>query len=175
MMDNEKNVSPISETNNSSRPYKSLDGLFFGSYNHSVDGKGRIIIPSNFRALLGEEFVVAPALNFDGIAIYTNDYFLDIINELSVQDSNNEAAQRFISNMMAFSYTKQQSDSQGRLLIPSKLRSKFLLDEKEVESVGEIKYIRIRALSRAEEAADEFLKDKDIWLKQYFETKVSIK
>ena len=32
--------------------------MFMGEYNHTIDTKGRLIIPSKFREELGEEFVV---------------------------------------------------------------------------------------------------------------------
>ena len=32
--------------------------MFMGEYNHTIDAKGRLIIPSRFRELLGEEFVL---------------------------------------------------------------------------------------------------------------------
>ena len=36
---------------------------FMGEYNHSIDAKGRIIVPSKFRELLGERFVVTKGLD----------------------------------------------------------------------------------------------------------------
>ena len=32
--------------------------MFMGEYNHTVDPKGRLIVPSKFREQLGSEFVV---------------------------------------------------------------------------------------------------------------------
>ncbi len=32
--------------------------MFMGEYNHTVDAKGRLIVPAKFREALGEEFVV---------------------------------------------------------------------------------------------------------------------
>ena len=37
--------------------------MFTGEYNHSIDAKGRVIIPSKFREQLGEEFVVTKGLD----------------------------------------------------------------------------------------------------------------
>ena len=31
--------------------------MFMGEYNHSVDAKGRLIVPSKFREQLGNEFL----------------------------------------------------------------------------------------------------------------------
>ena len=46
--------------------------MFMGEYNHTIDAKGRLIIPSRFRELLGEEFVLTRGL--DGcLSIYPMD------------------------------------------------------------------------------------------------------
>ena len=37
--------------------------MFMGEYSHSIDAKGRLIIPSKFREGLGEEFVVTKGLD----------------------------------------------------------------------------------------------------------------
>ena len=37
--------------------------MFMGEYNHSVDAKGRMIVPSKFREQLGNEFVVTKGLD----------------------------------------------------------------------------------------------------------------
>ena len=45
--------------------------MFMGEYNHTIDTKGRLIVPSKFREALGDEFVVTKGL--DGcLFVYDN-------------------------------------------------------------------------------------------------------
>ena len=37
--------------------------MFMGEYNHTIDAKGRLIIPSKFREALGSEFVLTKGLD----------------------------------------------------------------------------------------------------------------
>ena len=47
--------------------------MFMGEYSHTIDAKGRLIIPSKFREQLGEEFVLTKGL--DGcLSIYFFQY-----------------------------------------------------------------------------------------------------
>ena len=39
-----------------------MDAMFMGEYNHSIDAKGRMIVPAKFREQLGNEFVVTKGL-----------------------------------------------------------------------------------------------------------------
>ena len=46
--------------------------MFMSEYNHTIDTKGRLIIPAKFREKLGEEFVVSKGM--DGcLFVYAND------------------------------------------------------------------------------------------------------
>ena len=46
--------------------------MFMGEYNHTVDPKGRLIVPAKFREQLGDEFVVTKGL--DGcLFVYTSE------------------------------------------------------------------------------------------------------
>ena len=42
---------------------KKVNSLLTGEYNHSIEPKGRLIIPSKFREILGEDFVITKGLD----------------------------------------------------------------------------------------------------------------
>ena len=49
--------------------------MFMGEYNHTVDAKGRVIVPSRFREQLGDELVVTKGL--DGcLFVYETTWFM---------------------------------------------------------------------------------------------------
>ena len=57
--------------------------MFMGEYNHTVDAKGRLIVPSKFREQLGDEFVVTKGL--DGcLFVYENSVELDRLIEIYI-------------------------------------------------------------------------------------------
>ena len=39
--------------------------MFMGEYNHSIDAKGRMIVPAKFREQLGNEFVAVSYTHLD--------------------------------------------------------------------------------------------------------------
>ena len=46
--------------------------MFMGEYNHTIDAKGRLIVPAKFREILGDNFIVTKGL--DGcLFVYPND------------------------------------------------------------------------------------------------------
>ena len=52
--------------------------MFMGEYSHTVDAKGRLIIPSKFREELGENFVVTRGM--DG-CLFIYFYFHGLLSE----------------------------------------------------------------------------------------------
>jgi MraZ protein len=91
---------------------------FQGEFDHSVDDKGRVIIPTRFRSSLGERFYMTKGL--DGcIFVYTEAAYKDLSETLSRQrqlDEHTMRLQRF------FTSTEVSADTQGRVAIPIKLR-----------------------------------------------------
>ncbi len=117
-----------------------------GEYDHSIDTKGRIIVPAKFRESLGEEFVVTQGL--DGcLFVYPNSEWDNFVTELKNLPGNKEARQ--LQRYFMAGAANLDVDKQGRILIPSKLREAAGL-EKDVVFVGVLSKIEIWSKERWE-------------------------
>ena len=106
--------------------------MFMGEYNHTIDAKGRLIIPSRFRELLGEEFVLTRGL--DGcLSIYPMDEWAAFEEKLRALPLTNKDARTF-SRFFVAGATTCQLDKQGRILVPQTLRQFAGLNRIEVWS-----------------------------------------
>ncbi len=113
--------------------------MFMGEYNHSIDVKGRIIVPAKFREDLGEEFVVT--LGLDGcLFLYPDSEWREFVEQLKHLPGNRQARQ--LQRYFLAGATTCEIDKQGRILIPAKLREHAKL-EKEVVFVGVLGKIEI--------------------------------
>jgi MraZ protein len=114
--------------------------MFKGEYNHTIDTKGRVIIPAKFRDKLGEAFVITKGL--DGCLYgYANEdwqVFEDKLSSLSITNKDSRQFTRFFLAGAA----DCEVDKQGRILIPSVLRE-FAGLEKDVVLVGVSRRIEI--------------------------------
>lgn len=114
--------------------------MFMGEYNHTIDTKGRLIIPAKFREALGEEFVLTKGL--DGcLSIYPmNEWetFEEKLKSLPLTNKNARAFSRFFVAGAA----SCELDKQGRILVPGTLREFAGLD-KDVVLTGNITRIEI--------------------------------
>ncbi|MDF2800119.1 MAG: MraZ protein [Anaerocolumna sp.] len=113
--------------------------MFMGEYNHTIDNKGRIILPSKFRETLGDDFVVTQGL--DGcLFVYPNDEWLNFVAQLKNLPGSKDARQ--LQRYFMAGAASCEVDKQGRFLIPSKLREQAAL-EKEIVFVGVLSKIEI--------------------------------
>ena len=101
-----------------------------GTYEHSIDAKGRLFIPSKLRMELGESFYLAMGVDAC-LAIYpqsTWDRFTEKFASLPMSQS--KAMRPLFTNA-----ARCELDSQGRIVIPQKLRKYAGLD-KDVVIIG---------------------------------------
>lgn len=116
---------------------------FFGSYDHSIDAKGRIIIPTAYREALGESFTVTVDSDDTAIAIYTDAGFMDMMGELYALNRRKMAVKKQLDHISKYSFPGLQADNQGRVVLPQKLRQYILGDARDVEISGALDHIRI--------------------------------
>lgn len=94
------------------------DDMFMGEYNHIIDDKGRIIIPSKLRTELGESFVITRGLD-NCLAIYTSEGWTNIIEQYKQLPNIGET--RSFLRFIISGATTLEFDKQGRINIPSSL------------------------------------------------------
>ena len=116
---------------------------FTGSYPHSIDAKGRMIIPAAFRDALGSRFVVALSPDFQTVALYPVNAWINRRNELIAYTKMIPRLQDMQDMFTKYSYTDCEADAQGRLLLPQRIRSLRLGDARDVEVNGAYDHIRI--------------------------------
>lgn len=143
------------ETPPPSAPVKRAD-RFVGTYEHSIDAKGRMIVPIAFRELLGTGFVIGPTMDFHAIALYPVDIWEKQTDELMRMGEIVPTTQRLLNAFAKFSYDGCEIDAQGRILLPAKLRAKMLGDARDLVVSGALNHIRVVTQAQAEREEAEF-------------------
>ncbi len=116
-----------------------------GEYNHTIDPKGRVIVPSKFRDALGEEFVVTKGL--DGcLFVYDNKEWSAFEEKLKGLPVTNKDARSFVRFFLAGA-TTVEVDKQGRILLPGVLRE-FAALTKDVVLIGVASRVEIWSKER---------------------------
>lgn len=124
--------------------------MFMGEYNHTIDAKGRVIVPSKFRETLGEEFVVTKGL--DGcLFVYDNNEWTAFEEKLKSLPITNKDARAFVRFFLSGA-ASVEVDKQGRILLPGSLRD-FAELQKDVVLIGVGSRIEIWSRERWEGAA----------------------
>ena len=122
--------------------------MFMGRYNHTIDPKGRLSIPSKYREILGDEFVVSKGM--DGcLFVYANDAWKEFETKLASLPMVNEEARQLVRFFLSGAQYVTV-DKQGRILVPQDLRD-FAGLEKDVVLAGTGKKIEMWSLEKWEE------------------------
>ena len=125
--------------------------MFMGEYNHTIDAKGRLIVPSRFREKLGEEFVVTKGLD-DCLFVYPMDEWAHIEEAFRKVPLTNKKARDFVRFFFAGA-ASCEVDKQGRILLPPNLRAYAGL-EKEIVSAGVLNRVEIWDKEKWEKSND---------------------
>ena len=102
--------------------------MFMGEYRHTVDTKGRLIIPAKFRDELGPEFVITRGMDgcLFGYPLTEWNNLEEKLRQLPLTKKNARAFVRFFYSAA----TECEFDKQGRINIPKALRTHAALDKK---------------------------------------------
>ena len=92
--------------------------MFMGEYHHTIDEKGRIIIPSKIREELSEESIVTRGID-NCLFIYRTDDFKELIRKYK-ELPNTKDARNFMRFFLSGAITASL-DKQGRLNISENL------------------------------------------------------
>ncbi len=107
--------------------------MFRGANYHSVDDKGRVIIPLRFRNELGNTFVITKGMD-KCLFVYREKDFQDMEEKLQQQPALDKHTIR-LQRWFSAEALETQVDSQGRVAIPSNLRE-FAGIQEDVTIVG---------------------------------------
>jgi len=110
-----------------------VDKVLIGEYEHSIDAKGRLIMPAKIRDDMGEKFIVTKGL--DGCLFgFSQNEWSNFEEKLKTLPLTNKNARDFVRFFLSGA-TECEIDKQGRFLIASNLRE-YANMEKDVVIIG---------------------------------------
>lgn len=108
-------------------------GLLVGTYDHRMDSKGRLVLPSRFRDELGDRLVATVGID-SCVSIYGLPGWRSFFEKLSALSSA-RAGCRDVKRLLMASAVEIDVDSMGRVLIPPFLREHASLN-REISVIG---------------------------------------
>ncbi len=107
--------------------------MLFGGFDHKIDKKGRVFIPSAFREELGESFIICRGIYGKRcLCVYSADEWKNLVEKIgTLPGSKSSTVKRFLYDG-AFNV---EFDTQGRILVPPTLREYAQFDN-EVHIIG---------------------------------------
>lgn len=126
--------------------------MYTGSFNNSIDGKNRMIVPAKYRNQLGGHCMLTRG--FDRcLYIYSMEEFEELVEQFKNLKQSDKRVRIFIREF--FSNTEECNlDSQGRILIPQNLRE-YAGINKELVTKGAMDHIEVWSVENLESANDE--------------------
>ena len=107
--------------------------MLFGGFDHKIDKKGRVFIPSAFREELGEKFIICKGIfGKCCLTVYSMDEWQKLVEQIGTLPASKA------SNVKRFLYDgafNVEFDAQGRILVPPTLREYAGFDS-EVHIIG---------------------------------------
>ena len=93
--------------------------MFSGMSNHSIDAKGRIVLPAKFREELGESFYLARGFGNRCVQVLSKEQFDAISAKIMALPADKAMALQYVFTATAVEVVP---NAQGRVIIPHTLR-----------------------------------------------------
>ena len=122
--------------------------MFIGQYQHNIDDKGRLVLPTKYRDKIGKGSIIT--IGFEGcLTIYPESEYLKTQEGLRKMPMTNRNVRNYL-RVFEGSASEAEFDKQGRIKIPAHLIRHAHL-EKECVIVGLNSVIEVWALDRWKE------------------------
>jgi MraZ protein len=95
--------------------------MFYGTYEHTIDEKGRLTLPARFRDVLGEGIVLAKGLDAN-VDVYLRKGWDELVESRLAPLDPLSAETRQLRRFFFAGAAHEAMDKQGRVLVPQPLR-----------------------------------------------------
>lgn len=130
--------------------------MFFGSYSHTLDNKGRLVIPSKMRNEAGGRLYILKG--YEGsLSVYKEADF-QILTDALHNLPYNQRDSRDVQRIALASVVELEVDAQGRIQLPSRLLTDYKIS-RSVVVVGVINHFEIWDASAWEKYLQQNEKD----------------
>jgi MraZ protein len=114
--------------------------MFFGNYQHTLDNKGRLVIPSKMRDEAGDLLYIMKG--YEGcLSVFKESTFQSEVQKINALPFNQKNARDYI-RMQLSSVVELEVDKQGRIQLPTQLLSDYHIG-KTVVVVGVVDHFEI--------------------------------
>ena len=122
--------------------------MYFGSFTHNLDDKGRLMIPRKMREELGYKVYIMKG--FEGsLSLYNEERYQKLVEEFSRLSFNQSRVRDYLRLQFASTY-EMEVDKLGRVQIPTALLTKYNIS-KEVLVLGIGDHIEVWDKAKYEE------------------------
>lgn len=102
---------------------QALQAKFFGAFEHTLDAKGRITLPSRFRTHFGEKcFVTRSQYGDPCVVVWTPEDFFNFANQINSTAWEGSGSRRDLRTWAREAF-ETEIDRMGRTAIPQSLRT----------------------------------------------------